>query len=414
MQSIRELYRIGNGPSSSHSMGPRIAAERFKSENPEAASFKITLYGSLAATGKGHLTDKAVAGALEPAKLRFKFLPDVFMKFHPNAMRIEAMKENWTASASRLFFSIGGGEVLAEGEPRRASSTYPIVSMDELLKWCRAKRLPMWRCAQEFEGPRIFDHLSNVWNAMQESILRGLDAHGILPGGLKLQRRAASFHSKALGDGCPGSGLLFAFALSAAEENASGSVVVTAPTCGSCGVLPAVLKFLQKKHKIKDKSIIQALATAGLVGNLIRHNASISGAEVGCQGEIGSACSMAAAAAAQLLGGNCLQIEYAAEMGMEHHLGLTCDPVMGLVQIPCIERNAFAAATALTCAEYALLSDGEHRISFDNVVETMRRTGRDMKSTYRETSKGGLAKLKSRLEQRRVASVQAGVDPRRK
>jgi len=234
---------------------------------------------------------------------------------------------------------------------------------------------------------------------MKEAIAEGLEQEGVLPGTLKVARKASTYYVKANNVGLVFGqiGLAFAYALAVSEQNASGGKVVTAPTCGSCGVLPAVLMFLQKQYNFSDKRILNALATAGLIGNLIKTNASISGAEVGCQGEIGTACAMAAGAAIQLLGGSPAQIEYAAEMGLEHHLGLTCDPIGGYVQIPCIERNAVAAARALECASYSMFSDGKHRIPFDTVVETMNITGRDLQASYRETSTGGLAKEWSKI-----------------
>lgn len=251
-----------------------------------------------------------------------------------------------------------------------------------------------WEYVQEHEGSDIWDFLDDVWTVMTEAIHSGLEAEGVLPGGLGLRRKAATYLVKANGYGSvsiKNRGLVYAYALAVSEHNASGGRVVTAPTCGSCGVIPAVLYHLDKTREFGRKRILRALATAGLFGNVVRTNASISGAEVGCQGEIGVACAMGAAAACQLFGGSNLQIEYSAEMGLEHHLGLTCDPVCGLVQIPCIERNAFAAARALDANTFGTFSDGMHRVSFDQVVEVMRKTGKDLPSLYRETSTGGLA-----------------------
>lgn len=394
MQSIREIYKIGNGPSSSHTMGPKFAAERFKRENPGAEKFRVTLYGSLAATGKGHLTDKAITDVLKPASVEFVWKPGTFLEVHPNAMMFEVLLSGSPVSGKR-YYSIGGGTIVADGEKIDEKPVYNYANMDEILKWCHENGRTVWEYVVDSEGENILEYLGEVWKAMKEAMSKGLDTEGVLPGGLRLERKARSFYYKAKRND-PASqktGLLSAYALAVAEENAAGGIVVTAPTCGSCGVIPSVLKIFQETYNFSDGDILKALASAGLFGNIIKVNASISGADVGCQGEIGSACAMGAAAAAQLLGGTVFQIEYAAEMGMEHHLGLTCDPVMGLVQIPCIERNVFAAARALTCAEYALLSDGRHRISFDEVVETMRLTGHDLKSSYRETSQGGLARL---------------------
>jgi L-serine dehydratase len=395
MESIREIYKIGNGPSSSHTMGPKFAAERFKKENSKAGKFRVTLYGSLAATGKGHLTDKAIADVLKPASVSFIWKPETVLKTHPNAMLFEAFSANGKSVSSKHYYSIGGGTVISDDEKIDSRQVYRHKKSADILKWCSKNGQPVWKYVINAEGVEILQYLGEVWKTMKETLERGLNTEGVLPGELKLERKARSFYYKAKRND-PSSqrtGFLSAYALAIAEENAAGGIVVTAPTCGSCGVLPAVMKSLQEIYNFSDDDILKALATAGLFGNIIKSNASISGAEVGCQGEIGAACAMSAAGAAQLLGGSAFQIEYAAEMGMEHHLGLTCDPVMGLVQIPCIERNAFAAARAMTCAEYALLSDGRHRISFDEVVETMRLTGHDLKSSYRETSMGGLAKL---------------------
>jgi L-serine dehydratase len=243
------------------------------------------------------------------------------------------------------------------------------------------------------EDPYIWDFLREVWRVMYASIEHGLQAEGVLPGGLGLPRKAWVFHRQISmsGKNFFNEGLLPAYALATSEENASGGMVVTAPTCGSSGILPAVLRYMQENTNCSDAAILRALATAGLIGNLVKQNGSISGAEVGCQGEVGVACAMAAAAAAQLMGGTPRQVEYAAEMGLEHNLGLTCDPVNGMVQIPCIERNVFAAAQAMTCARYACSTDGSHRVSFDEVVAVMKQTGHDLPSLYRETSSGGLA-----------------------
>ncbi|HYE97648.1 MAG TPA: L-serine ammonia-lyase [Planctomycetota bacterium] len=391
MESLRELYRIGAGPSSSHTMGPQRAAAAFKQKHPEAA-YRVTLYGSLAATGKGHLTDVALERALAPAPLEIVWKPDVVLPFHPNGMEFEAMKDGRPTASWRVF-SVGGGALREEGAPPPAA-VYPFSSMAQILAWCDSEGEPIWRAVELHEGPSIWTHLEAVWTAMKEAVRRGLDADGALPGGLKLRRKAHEMYLKARAAGTArATGLLSAYALAVMEENGSAGIVVTAPTCGACGAVPAVLRHLQESAGCSDRDILHALATAGLVGNLVKRNASISGAEVGCQGEVGTACAMAAAAGAQLLGGTPRQIEYAAEMGMEHHLGLTCDPVLGLVQIPCIERNAFAATRAVAAAEYALLSDGTHRVSFDQVVRTMKETGDALPNAYRETAQGGLARV---------------------
>lgn len=394
MKTIKELYKIGNGPSSSHTMGPKRAAERFKKLHPEAAWYRVSLYGSLAATGVGHLTDKILLDTFLPKPLDIVWKPDHELPLHPNGMEFEALYEDHRPTKIWRIYSIGGGSLMEEGEANSmAENVYKLSHMQHILDWCNQHNKQLWEFVQDFDEPDTFDYLQEVWKVMKNSVLRGIEEEGILPGGLGLHRRAAVYYtkSKILSDILKRTGQTFAYALAVSEENAAGGEIVTAPTCGSAGVLPGVLYSLQKTYKISDARIIRALATAGLIGNIIRTNASISGAEVGCQGEIGAACSMAAGAAVQLLGGSPLQVEYAAEMGMEHHLGLTCDPVKGLVQIPCIERNAMAAIRALECATYALLSDGQHSISFDDVIQTMAQTGRDMNASYRETSKGGLA-----------------------
>ncbi len=393
MEGLAELYRIGPGPSSSHAMGPVRAARRFLAAEPAAARYRVTLYGSLAATGKGHLTDVALEAAFAGHALEIAWRPEIVLPFHPNGIDFEALSVDGDVLRSARVYSVGGGAIREEGAPQ-PPSVYPERSMDEILAWCDEHGEPPWRLAEVREGPALFDLLDEVWTAMKDAIQRGLDRDGALPGGLKLRRKARETYLKArrAGPG-QGTGLLSAYALAVMEENASAGVVVTAPTCGACGALPAVLRYMQETSACSDHEILRALATAGLVGDLVKTNASISGAEVGCQGEVGTACAMASAAAAQLMGGSARQIEYAAEMGLEHHLGLTCDPVLGLVQIPCIERNAFAATRAVSAAEYALLGDGTHRISFDQVVKTMAETGRALPGAYRETSVGGLAAL---------------------
>lgn len=389
MQSLRELYRIGCGPSSSHTMGPQRAALDFRARCPDARAIRVTLYGSLAATGVGHLTDTALVGAFAPLKVELVWKPEIFLPFHPNGMDFEALSADGTTLLKWRVFSVGGGALREENAPA-PQPIYPLSKKDDILAWCEQRSEPLWRFVEQTESESIWPYLNDVWNTMQAAITLGINAEGVLPGGLKLRRKAREVYLKAGGST---TGLVSAYALAVMEENASAGVVVTAPTCGACGTVPAVLGYLRDTAKRPSAEILKALAVAGLVGNLVKTNASISGAEVGCQGEVGTACAMAAAAAAYLMGGTTRQIEYAAEMGMEHHLGLTCDPVLGLVQIPCIERNAFAATRAISSAEYALLSDGTHRISFDEVVQTMKTTGQALPSAYRETSQGGLASL---------------------
>lgn len=395
MHSLRQLYRIGNGPSSSHSLAPRRAAERFCRDYPEAAAFRVTLYGSLAATGKGHLTDLALQEALTPLPLEIVWKPDEELPLHANGMIFEALSGAGVVLGQYTNYSTGGGALLGdEGE----APVYPLSSMALILDRCKQTGETLWEYVERCEGSGITGFLETIWKTMQEAIGRGLRVQGVLPGGLGLPRKAASLHRRAnqLSGEFRSEALLAAYAYAASEENAAGGQVVTAPTCGACGVLPAVLYYLEKQGEVDPGEIPRVLATAGLVGNLVKQNASISGATVGCQGEVGTACAMAAAACAQLLGGSPTQIEYAAEMGLEHHLGLTCDPVAGLVQIPCIERNAHAATRALSCGRFALLSDGQHRISFDDVVAVMYETGQHLPRNYRETSLGGLAQAYAR------------------
>jgi L-serine dehydratase len=393
LESIREIYKIGYGPSSSHTMGPRKAAEKFRARTMNAINYRVTLYGSLAATGKGHMTDIVITEALKPTRTEFIWEPEKFLSYHPNAMKFEALDlagktfEEWTV------YSVGGGKITDGKRENETPRIYELTTMTEILKSINKTGQSYWEYVQMVEGPEIFDYLYEVWEMMQNTIKRGLEAEGLLPGGLKIRRKAASYYikSKGFSGSLKKKTLTFAYALAVSEENASGGLVVTAPTCGSSGVVPSVLYRLKESMEFSDKKIVRALATAGLFGNIVKENASISGAEVGCQGEVGTACSMAAAAACQLLGGTPVQIEYAAEMGIEHHLGLTCDPIGGLVQAPCIERNAFAAEKALNAATYALLSDGRHIVSFDKIVKTMNQTGHDLPSIYRETSEGGMA-----------------------
>ena len=398
MESLRELYRIGYGPSSSHTMGPRAAAEMFIASHPEASKVRAELYGSLAATGKGHLTDKAIRDVLSSHGVEAEILwfPDVEKAFHPNALTfIELSPEE----ASETYYSVGGGKVVREGDSSESAvHPYPddkVGSMARLLRYCDDNGYQIWETAIEYEGEEILDYMVDVWEVMKDSIRRGLEAEGVLPGGLHLQRKACQAYAKSKDfTGSLGSSAhAFAYALAVSEENAGGGRIVTAPTCGSCGVLPGVLYHLKQEYDLPEIRVLRALLTAGLVGNIVKTNGSISGAEVGCQGEVGVACAMAGAAAAQLTGGTIRQIEYAAEMGLEHHLGLTCDPLMGLVQIPCIERNAMACMRAIDHATYAIMGDGRHKISFDDVVEVMMETGHALPSLYRETSMGGLARI---------------------
>lgn len=398
MESIKQIYRIGNGPSSSHTMGPRRAAKMFleRISGMDYKKLSVTLYGSLAATGKGHMTDAAILEVLTPkAPVDIIWEPKVFLPFHPNGMLFQAFSQDGTVLDSWTIFSIGGGTLANEEyNEQKAAEIYEMTTIREIQNWCESTGHSYWEYVGMREGSEIWDYLAEVWDVMQAAVRRGLEAEGILPGGLGIRRKASDYmiRAKGFGNSIKSRGLVYAYALAVSEENACGGEIVTAPTCGSCGVMPAVLYHLKETREFRDSRILRALATAGLFGNVVRTNASVSGAEVGCQGEVGVACAMAAGAASQLFGGTPAQIEYASEMGLEHHLGLTCDPVCGLVQIPCIERNAFAAARALDANTFSTFSDGKHRVSFDQVVEVMRQTGKDLPSLYKETSEGGLAK----------------------
>ncbi|MEI3054073.1 MAG: L-serine ammonia-lyase [Prevotella sp.] len=397
MKSLKELYRIGKGPSSSHTMGPQRAAKLFLERCGNASSYEVTLYGALAATGKGHMTDIAIEEVLKKHIVHINWEPQTFLPFHPNGMKFVGKDLNGDVIDEWTVYSIGGG-ALSDGteghEELGAEDVYDLHTMADIQKWCYENGRAFWEYVEKCEDKDIWDYLRKIWETMKQSIRNGLNHEGVLPGPLKLQRKAATYHIKAKGyrASLQSRGLVYSYALAVSEENASGGTIVTAPTCGACGVLPAVLYHMHTAHDMSEDRILRALATAGLVGNIVKNNASISGADVGCQGEVGVACAMASAAACQLFGGSPAQVEYAAEMGLEHHLGMTCDPVCGLVQIPCIERNAFAAARALDADLYASFSDGHHSVSFDRVVEVMRQTGHDLPSLYKETSEGGLAK----------------------
>ena len=377
-------------------MGPGRAAAMFAGWHPEAERLRVTLFGSLALTGRGHGTDAAIEREINrPGAVDVVWEPGKTLPRHPNGMRFEAIRGGVATDAWEVY-SVGGGALWDErgtfgGEPE----VYPDTRMTDILAWCKAEGRTFAEYVELHEGPEIFDYLAEVWRVMVDSIHNGLESEGVLPGSLRLPRKACAYHVRAQQSAgtLRHMGLLFAAALAVAEENAAGGKIVTAPTCGSAGVVPAVFYFLKRDQDISDKRVLKGLATAGLIGNIVKTNGSISGAEVGCQGELGTACAMAAGAAAQLLGGTPAQVEYAAEMGFEHNLGLTCDPVGGYVQIPCIERNAFISQKARECAVYSLFSDGRHKVSFDDVVETMMQTGYDMQAKYRETSLGGLARV---------------------
>lgn len=394
MDSIKKIYKIGKGPSSSHTMGPSKAAAIFLKKNPNAISIKAHIYGSLALTGAGHLTDIAILDTLDN-RGEIVWHQNDKLPLHTNGMLFEAFDNNTNLTDSWEVYSIGGGELMDKDNQVIPSQVFPHTNMADILTHLEENGGTLWEYVFRNDKNDLSDHLRDVWSTMKKAIKRGLNSEGTLPGELKLLRKASSYHFKARMQNqfIRDNSFLFAFALAVSEENASGNVVVTAPTCGSSGILPSVLYLFYKDKGIKEDAIIRALATAGLIGNIVKKNASISGAEVGCQGEVGVASAMAAAAAAQLAGGTIYQIEYAASSALEHHLGLTCDPIAGLVQIPCIERNAFGAQRAINSALYAINSDGRHYVMFDQVVEAMKQTGKDLPSLYKETALGGLAKV---------------------
>ncbi len=397
MQSLRELYKIGRGPSSSHTMGPERAARDFLGKCPNAARYRATLYGSLALTGKGHLTDVATAGVFEAAGKEIEVLFDGSPRElpHPNTMEIAGLDGEGKELLRVTYLSVGGGTIRIAGEPAAPEKdVYPFANFSEIMRFAREKKIPLDGVVREFEGDQIEDFLLEVWDSMQRTIRRGLNASGKLPGELGVERKAKMLFEAPHDDEEPEQRekrLLCSFAFATSEENASGGVVVTAPTCGASGVLPAVLYYLSKRHGFGEKRIAAALAVAGLIGITVKQNASVSGAEAGCQAEIGTATSMAAAAVCRLFGASAEETEYAAEIALEHQLGLTCDPIMGYVQIPCIERNAVAAMRALSSAELSRVLAGTRKISFDLIVQTMYETGKDICARYRETSEGGLA-----------------------
>ena len=394
MKSIRSIYKIGHGPSSSHTVGPYNAALRFGRRHPEADRFVVTLYGSLAFTGAGHGTGKAIVSGLPGAEIivdpEKKDLP------HPNTMRFTAFRDGRELESVRVF-SVGGGSIRFENEPDdEEKEIYPEKNLTDILDTCRRENCTLTELIRSREGDGYDEYLSKVWHAMRAAVERGIRADGILPGGLNVNRKAKILFEKRCYNESPDvtmNRLIAAYAYAVSEENASENIVVTAPTCGSCGVIPAVFYYMQEDRGFPEQEILGALSAAGMIGNVIRTNASISGAECGCQAEIGSACSMAAGGLAALYRLNLEQIEYAAEIAMEHHLGLTCDPVGGLVQIPCIERNAVAAMRAISAVNLSRFLYETRKISFDVVINTMYQTGKDMNDKYRETSHGGLAQM---------------------
>ncbi|MBO5313024.1 MAG: L-serine ammonia-lyase [Clostridia bacterium] len=402
MQSLRELYKIGRGPSSSHTMGPERAIRTILEKYPEADFYRITLFGSLALTGKGHGTDRIIEETLSPIKCEIVFDKSSPCDYHPNTMDIEIYKDGKLLDKKRVY-SVGGGSITFEGEPKQAvkDDVYKLNSFTEISEYCAKNNMRIWEYVKECEGEEIFDYLHQVWEVMKRSINQGLTTTGILPGGLDTQRRAQILYNQRHIDESAQTQenrLVCSYAFAVGEQNASGGIIVTAPTCGACGVVPSVLKYYQEKKGFDDAKIVRALATGGIIGNLIKTNASISGAECGCQAEIGSACCMASGALAELFEMGLGQIEYASEVAMEHHLGLTCDPIGGLVQIPCIERNAVAAMRAINALSLANFLTDSRKISFDLVIKVMYETGKNLLSDYRESSLGGLAKHYIKLD----------------
>ena len=391
METIKTIYKIGYGPSSSHTMGPGYASEKFLNKHKNADRFEVELYGSLALTGKGHMTDEIIKKILGKSKTTIVFNYDKVYEYHTNGMLFKAIVNNEVVD-EWLVFSVGGGDLKELNEPRDESSEslYKEKTMNEVLKFCSIHNMSIPQYVEYYEGPEIRSYLKKVLDVMGECINRGIYTDGVLPGGLNVERRASTFYQKYLHNNHKNE-LTFAYSLAVSEENASGNVIVTAPTCGASGVVPSALYSQKVLFNRTEDELINALMVGGLIGNIVRTNASISGAEVGCQGEVGVACSMASAMIAYLFGFDNETIEYAAEIALEHHLGLTCDPVEGLVQIPCIERNAIAALSAFNSAEYAMLAGSKHTVTLDSVIKVMCETGKDLQDKYKETSRGGLA-----------------------
>ena len=401
MKSIRDIYKVGKGPSSSHTMGPAKAASDFRRETPEADAYRVTLYGSLSKTGRGHGTDRAVMETLAPIPTEVIFAQETPEDIqHPNTLDLVALKDGREIARQRVR-SIGGGDIMVEGRsaPGQSEETYLENSFAEIKQFCEFRYISLIDYVELNEGRDIWDYLLGIWEVMQRSVQEGLSTTGELPGGLHIDRKAKSIYDHILVNKHPEvveCQLVCSYAYAVSEQNADNGTIVTAPTCGSCGVLPAVLYYIKDKRNLSDMDIAHALGVAGIFGELAKRNASVSGAECGCQAEIGVACAMAAAALGQVFGYSIKKIEYAAEVALEHHLGLTCDPICGLVQIPCIERNAVAAMRALNSANLAYFLADTRRISYDMVVKTMYETGVNMNRGYRETSEGGLARLYSR------------------
>ena len=399
MTSLTEMYKVGRGPSSSHTMGPEKACVLFRRQTPEADRYQAILYGSLAKTGKGHGTDRIIGLTLEPIPCEIIFNDTETKLPHPNTMDLIAFRGQ-TQIARQRVMSVGGGNICFENSPiATAPDIYPVASFEEIASYCRHHNLRLWEYVEHIEGPQIWEHLGMIWGCMKASIHAGLQDDGILPGGLNVHKRAKHLYSLQHIDESAETRenrMVCAYAFAVSEQNASGGRIVTAPTCGAAGVLPAVLYYQQKRRSYSDDDVLHALAAGGLIGNLIKTNASISGSECGCQAEVGSACAMAAAALGELFGLDLDKIEYAAEIAIEHHLGLTCDPICGLVQIPCIERNAVAAMRAINAVSLASFLSDTRKISLDSCIRVMKETGRDISKRYKETSESGLATLSVR------------------
>ncbi len=396
MKSLVELYKIGRGPSSSHTIGPEKACKIFMEENPDADGFKAVLYGSLAKTGEGHGTDRVIKKTMHPVPVNVKFNYTEENIPHPNTMDLIALKNNKEIAKARVF-SVGGGAIRFENrKAHETENVYRHSSFSDIAAYCKENNIRLWQFPERFENKDFHDYMKKIWGTMKTSISKGLEDEGILPGGLNVQKKAKQLFEHEHIDESPvtrENRLVCAYAFAVSEQNAAGETIVTAPTCGAAGVVPAVLYYHQQKNGYSDEQIIHALLTAGIVGNLIKTNASISGAECGCQAEVGTACAMAAAALGELFGLSIDKIEYAAEISIEHHLGLTCDPICGLVQIPCIERNAVAAMRAINAVNIASFLSGTRKISLDNIIKVMKETGLDLSNRYKETSEAGMAKI---------------------
>ena len=396
MESLKELYKVGRGPSSSHTIGPERACTLFKERNSQADFFRITLYGSLAKTGKGHGTDNVIKKTFSPVDCCIEFNCVENNLPHPNTMELVSFREGVELERTRVF-SVGGGSIAFENDDVKVpEKVYSLHKFEDIAAYCNEKSIRLWQYCLECEKDDILEYMNDIWQAMKDSVNNGLRDSGTLPGGLGVQKKAKSLFNSVHIDETAQTReqrMVCSYAFAVGEQNAMGERIVTAPTCGAAGILPAVLYYQQQKQGFSDEKIVQALLTAGIIGNLIKTNASISGAECGCQAEVGSACAMAAAALGELFELSIEKIEYAAEIAIEHHLGLTCDPICGLVQIPCIERNAVAAMRAINAVSLAGFLWDTRKISLDKVIHTMKETGRDMHRSYKETSEAGLAKI---------------------